>query len=275
MTVTVYLPGGIHRDGSHHRSACLHPVDGELEMTIAACDKTTISRPARTTHILTSAVERIGDLVMNRELAEELSVGDRTFLMLHIGAMVAGDNVWSTSRCSCCGEQFDICVKRTGLTIRESSHTYPITKIALNGTSVLVRTPIGADQQWLCDHRPSNPRAALLARCITTVNDKQPHDKDGYVAGLGEAERDILEQVIESMGPEVECSLSTRCPECGKQQRINFDPCRFHGSMDDLEKQIHTLAFYYHWSEGDILSIPRNRRLRYLQMIERERGLYG
>ncbi len=39
-----------------------------------------------------------------------------------------------------------------------------------------------------------------------------------------------------------------------------------------LYREVHTLARYYHWSEVDILALSRERRRRYLALIDRALG---
>ena len=46
-------------------------------------------------------------------------------------------------------------------------------------------------------------------------------------------------------------------------------------AVDSLDREVHTLAMQYHWSETDILSLPRERRRRYLRLIDRERGVHS
>jgi hypothetical protein len=40
--------------------------------------------------------------------------------------------------------------------------------------------------------------------------------------------------------------------------------------MSDLEslyREVHLLAFYYHWTESEILSLTRSKRQRYLALL--------
>ena len=39
--------------------------------------------------------------------------------------------------------------------------------------------------------------------------------------------------------------------------------------LDRLIQEVHVLALYYHWSESDILRLPRPKRQRYLALLER------
>ena len=39
--------------------------------------------------------------------------------------------------------------------------------------------------------------------------------------------------------------------------------------LDRLIEEIHVLALHYHWSESEILRLPRSKRRRYLALLER------
>jgi hypothetical protein len=41
--------------------------------------------------------------------------------------------------------------------------------------------------------------------------------------------------------------------------------------LNQFFEQVHTLALMYHWSEKDILSMPRKKRLMYVHMLQREK----
>jgi len=68
--------------------------------------------------------------------------------------------------------------------------------------------------------------------------------------------------------------VQAACPECGTARAVDLDP---YGALrhrpDTLLLQVHRLAWHYHWSEAEILALPRPRRLRYLQLIDQARGL--
>ena len=40
--------------------------------------------------------------------------------------------------------------------------------------------------------------------------------------------------------------------------------------LNQLFEQVHALALMYHWSEKDILSLPRKKRQMYVNMLKRE-----
>jgi hypothetical protein len=37
-----------------------------------------------------------------------------------------------------------------------------------------------------------------------------------------------------------------------------------------LERDIHLLAWNYHWTEREVLSLPRKKRRRYVEMVNEE-----
>ncbi|HEX7048849.1 MAG TPA: hypothetical protein VF188_01455 [Longimicrobiales bacterium] len=38
-------------------------------------------------------------------------------------------------------------------------------------------------------------------------------------------------------------------------------------SIDALYREVHHLAFHYHWSEAEILAMTRSKRQRYLSLL--------
>ncbi len=42
-----------------------------------------------------------------------------------------------------------------------------------------------------------------------------------------------------------------------------------------LYEEVHLLALHYHWSEAEILALPRARRMNYADYIRRERRLWS
>jgi hypothetical protein len=42
------------------------------------------------------------------------------------------------------------------------------------------------------------------------------------------------------------------------------------GAGDVLFREVHRLAFHYHWREADILALPGEKRRRYLNLVDEE-----
>jgi hypothetical protein len=44
-------------------------------------------------------------------------------------------------------------------------------------------------------------------------------------------------------------------------------------SASELYDEVHALAWHYHWSEAEILALPRVRRQSYMSRVDRARGM--
>ena len=76
---------------------------------------------------------------------------------------------------------------------------------------------------------------------------------------------------MEVLAPSLAHDLQGQCPECGAVVEVYFDPLQF--SLCELRQEaaflyedVTLLARCYHWSEADILTLPRQRRLRYAEL---------
>lgn len=74
-------------------------------------------------------------------------------------------------------------------------------------------------------------------------------------------------------GPHLD--LGAPCAECGAVNELRFEPALF--VVDALERrakrllrEVHALAWTYHWSEREILEMSPRRRRQYLALIREE-----
>lgn len=73
----------------------------------------------------------------------------------------------------------------------------------------------------------------------------------------------------------VELELEVHCPECGEVFDFPFHPPgffldRLKVGLPELYREVHALAFHYHWSEGEILAMPRQKRRMYLDILDHQ-----
>lgn len=73
----------------------------------------------------------------------------------------------------------------------------------------------------------------------------------------------------------LDLQLGTHCTQCSAEIVSPFDVQGFvmaerTGTARRLLDEVHQIARVYHWSEADILSLPRDRRLAYLARIEHD-----
>jgi hypothetical protein len=80
--------------------------------------------------------------------------------------------------------------------------------------------------------------------------------------------RRLAEAAMEDIAPNLCQDLQGQCPDCAAKIDIHFDPR--HYCVKELRdrakfvyQDVDAIARRYHWSESDILALPRMRRMRY------------
>ena len=271
---SVQLPGGFLHKNRLLRQAVFCPICGEMELVFQEAGKKKDSRPRYVTGVLAAALDNIAGIQAEPSVINRLCVADRQYLMLQIASMLEGDLFWMSSACSSCKSDFDICVRRSDLPVKEAGQGYPFATIKLDGAEITCRIPVGKDQEKIERLSDDDALHLLLEHCVEAVNDNAP--EKGFVDSLTQADISRIEDVLEDISPSVATRLLTRCPECDAEQVIELDPYALPVTeTDNFYQEIHTLAMAYHWSEQDILSLPRSRRRTYLDLIDRSRGMYG
>jgi hypothetical protein len=272
----VELPCGYPDAAGHlHREAELVPLCGRDEELLADLDRP----PAElVTGVLAACVRRIGPIApVDAAVTRGLTVGDRLFLLLKLREATLGPAVALVAACSWpgCGQKVDIEFLIGDVPVRPAAPGGPVYEIELSaaagGQLVRFRLPTGADQERCAPLLAGNPAAALrvlLDGCL------QPAES-GRAEALPPLARAEIEAAMAARAGGPELTMQAGCPSCGRGFAIPFDvPDLFFGevacSADLLLRQVHYLAFHYHWAEAEILDLPRDRRLRYVELLAEE-----
>lgn len=99
---------------------------------------------------------------------------------------------------------------------------------------------------------------------------------NGWAAGvLAGPDRVDAVAALERAVSGLDLELGTRCTDCGSAIVSPFDVQAFVGAeladgARHLLDEVHRIASTYHWSEQDILALPRSRRMAYLDRIDRD-----
>jgi hypothetical protein len=289
MHTICLLPGGF-RDASGvlHREVELTPLTGREEELLA--DRS-VGPAVLVTRLLSRCVRRLGGLGRpSEDTARDLGVGDRQYLLIRLRQLTFGDKVEMIVRCpwSDCGEASDIDFSISEVPVREAETGDGPSEIELSPEAaaasglgseplrVSFRLPTGADQELLSPVLARNEAealSALLARCVQKVGGETASPE--LIARLAPSARLEIERAMDAAAPGIDLTLEAKCSECGRSFAVPFDAQDFilgeaRGSRDLLMREIHYLAYHYHWSETDILAMPRDRRRGYIEVLADE-----
>ena len=265
--VEVRLPGGLAENGHLERRAKFHLLTGRIEQSLIE-SKMNRDRPAYVTDVLSRVLKNIGKLPADPAHVSRLCVADRQYLMLRLAALLNGEQLWLKVDCGHCHSVFDVELRRCDLPIKEAGEGYPKIKLQLNKWDIEAGVPTGRDQEGLGDLTEAEAVLRLLQQCIYTVNGRPP--AEDFFSRLTEKHIAAIDKALDEVSPAVCDRLVVICPECDQKQYAKLDHYEDDAPDEYLfYDEIHTLASHYHWSEAEILDLPRAKRRRYLDMINR------
>lgn len=265
-SIPITLPGGCWRNGALQRDALLRPLRGEDELFLAE-EAEGLTPARRTTLTLARCLERLGDEApVSDETARALTAGDREAILLHLRRATFGEQVTSVLRCprTECDERMDLELRVADLLVPPAESPAPVHETAIGGHAVRFRLPNGGDleEAAVLARRDVNAAARLvLERCVVD---------DGGAASADIARE--LPAVMAERDPQAELVLHLVCTKCERPFTALFDTASFlFGELaarrGALYREVHQLAFHYHWSEADILGMTAARRRRYLELL--------
>jgi hypothetical protein len=286
------LPGGyVDDNGISHDEVELAPVTGEEEEFLASLPAN-VSSVSVATGLLSRCVKRIGAIQrINAALVSDLLVGDRDYLILKLYETAFGQKVDVILRCpnSACGKPMEVALFLDQLPVERKRVTQRFFTMQLspaaayrNGNGldqrlVEFRLPTGADQEAVAAMVNGNEIAAihhLLARCIRRLGPCTDIDA-AFIAELSPLACDEIEKEMQKLAPQVEIELEAICPECQTALAAPFDFFGFlcaemKNHLGMLQREVHFLAWHYHWPEKEILSMTRKKRRRYIELLQEE-----
>lgn len=285
------LPGGlIDEVGDLHREAELAPLTGREEELLAGLEH---EAPAvLVTRVLARCVLRVGSIrPLTEDMARRLLVADRQYLLLKLREISYGARVSGTLGCPwpSCGAKVDIDFDLRDIPVRRSDRPAARYRIALSPaaapsdergvqqTAIIFRLPNGGDQEALAPLLAANPARALTHLLELCIEGSEPgwDDTLSLAQRLNSKARQEIERAMDAEAPGLDLDMHLACPECARAFTAPFDlEDFFFGelriSQDLLYRQVHYLAYHYHWSEREILRMPRDKRLAYIGILADE-----
>ena len=109
----------------------------------------------------------------------------------------------------------------------------------------------------------------MLSRCVQEVIDERTGEP------VGDTPAELAHTVAGAMterDPQAEILLDLICPSCNASFQTTFDVAEYfyrelRRHEHDLYREVHLLAFHYHWSEAAILRLTRRARLLYVELL--------
>lgn len=260
------LPGGLIVEENRRLSEVeLLPLTGYEEEWLARHPRTPSAQVV--TRLLSACLARIDDTAPSHDLVRRLLVGDRDYLVLQLRRLTLGDEFQAVMMCPACRAKMDVTVQASEIPIEQrpqaaSCYTLGLPRAERPARMVRFRLPTGADQESVLGMDLTAAVDALLNLCIL----------DDGGESLSHEEYMVFVAEMDQLAPQLEVELDLTCPECAHMFLAPFDPITFFFqemriNSDQLLHEIHLLAFYYHWSEAEILSLRRDRRRAYLSLL--------
>lgn len=285
------LPGGyLDEQAELHRDAELVRLTGREEELLASTREA--SPAALVTQVLSRCVRRIGSVrPVSEDVARRLLIADRQYLLLKLREITFGDRIQGTLGCPWpgCGAKVDVDFSTKDVPVKRCERVASSLRVELSPEAapkdhegrthrvILVRLPNGEDQEVLGSGLADDPAGTLtrlLERCVRGSEDGWTDVKE-LVGRLSPKARLEIERSMEAGAPGVELEMEIECPDCGRAFVAPFDiQDFFFGELvtgrDMLYRQVHYLAYHYHWSEREILDMPRDKRLAYIGILAEE-----
>jgi hypothetical protein len=220
-------------------------------------------------------VQRLAVPTQGGELdAAALTVADLEALLLELRRRVFGDVVAARGRCPApgCATPFDLAFRISDYLrshrVRKPRNVVPLESepswFQLRSSRVQFRLVTGGDLAAAATS--AHPEQELARRTIRS-----------HPPGAGKHRNRRAERAMEALAPPLSGEIQGQCPECGAAVRLWFDVQSYvqrelRYDAEFLYEDVHQLAARYHWSEEKILSLPRQRRVQYVEMALRHGG---
>ncbi len=267
--ITAEVSHGFFTQNTWIRQFTLKNLNGYDEIYISKIKD--YKQPFRTTALLARLTRPTeSKKIDSTETMRHLTVGDRVSLTLQIRQLLFGDLLQCVLNCPSCRQPISLDLRASELLqqpIQEPKTEYPLT-IQSEGKKIhlKIRPVTGADLESILESQGSpNFAESLIRQCVTSSDQLLPEKLDNNIITAISSE-------LEKLDPQADIILKFRCPSCKVSIQVPFNVEGFVFKeilmrQKQVEKEIHWLAFNYHWSEDSILSLPVARRKRYVELI--------
>lgn len=221
----IELPGGlVNAQGQVCRHVRVRELTGADEEVLFA---RTASGAARVTQLLARCIEAVEGwpAPLTEAQVAQMHLGDRDYLLLRLRQHSLGDAVHQVVRCPACRARVDVDFNISELPVRNLADAPAQWRASLQGKTLSLRLPNGADLQAIEALALDNPAAAntrLFARLVQSVDDGAAPTED-EVRAWPLPLRAALSQWLAEHAPGPDLYLELACPECDADISYTFD----------------------------------------------------
>lgn len=265
--VTVEVPRGIPaKDGKWIRKAVIRYITGNDEQTLLEMPQD-IPFHQRVMFLLERIVKFDVPDINTGKILRQISIGDRTALLLHTRKMILGDTIPCTITCASCARQLSLDLTVSGFLKANYPDQREIYELETGGYSMKIRPLNTLDQDTIVESLATrNSLEEKLAKsCIANSVPELP-------SVLPQVVMDVIGAKLGEIDPLSDIILRVSCPECNNVFQASFPVeefifREFVMNYNHLEYEVHLLAFNYCWSEHEILALPVRKRKKYVDLI--------
>jgi len=213
-------------------------------------------------------------------ILKKMTIGDRVYIILYLRKLTFGNTFQIDIPCDSCRNLMSIdlsidAIINNSLATQNNRMDYEYVsnkktdsnffyKFKFFNSEVIIRLLNGLDQENISLNNINETK--LLESCIVNLN------SIGHEKLVDEAFRSKINSAFSDLDPLSDILLTLVCPSCNNVFKIPFIIEDFffkeiRSRLNNLEVDVHWLAFNYHWTESEILSLPIPKRKRYLQLV--------
>lgn len=264
--IAAQIPNGFQIDNTWIKQVQIRELNGHDEQLIASTQN---FFPPFKTSLLLRRVTKFTNLSHKLDLQQtirNLTVGDRIAIILHLRKITFGTTLYCTIQCPNCKEKLSIDLAINSLLQPANPNPQTTYPLKFENYQLKIRPIKGSDLEDIAlNQNAPNLTEKLLRTCILTANPPLPKTLSNQFQAQISAK-------LSHLDPQADLTLNINCQLCNKTFQTSLDIEDFFfneiiSRYPQLEREIHWIAFHYHWDEKTILSLSISKRKRYVELI--------
>jgi hypothetical protein len=206
---------------------------------------------------------------IDRELINELTIGDRISLLLQLRSHILGDKIQCEVICPECNNLMSLDLRVSDILQPQERNPRAQYRTHIEGFNLQIRPVNGKDQESLLmlDSKQDilQYEDYIIRKCLVSAKPSLPKNISPELVAKTSLKLDKID-------PQAHLVLDLTCPSCNSLFQTPFIHEDFifqeiFSRYHLMHQEIHLLAYYYHWKEKEILGLPTTTRKKYAESI--------